>query len=430
VPENTWLTEIENLIEHFVLRGLNVSKDKLYRDPSSGGVRLFKPEFFFKALKCSWIKRAYSLPHDNWRRKLHEVPAPGISFLQKSDIVEFGPLLSEILYTLIELRNSFGVCFNNFLTVPVLNNPNFTYRCGGESGSLDDIFFDNYLPNLNQRRRKTLTWMDLTTNGECKSINQLSPILGVLISEQCHRIISISLRKAKKRFLVPDKASMIFNDFLFSRTKKSRPFRTMLTNAWIITTLNKPKCPLDNFATIAGTGPVPAQSKSYINGMWTLNFFPSDIKTFLFKLYHNILGLNSRVHHINGDRDPSCTFCCKAKNLPAERETFQHLFWDCPSVNTIIIKFFEVFFRDGVEPTKEYFLYGTAPGQRYNNAVAVVCAVLKYTLWVIKLKKKLPVWTYVKCEFQYHLNTILGVSRKFREEISSCNDFRQYRHTD
>jgi hypothetical protein len=119
---------------------------------------------------------------------------------------------------MIELRNSFGVCFNNFLTVPVLNNPNFSYRCGGDSGSLDDIFFDNYFPNLDQTRRKTLTWMDLTTNSLCKSINQLSPILGVLISEQCHRIISISFRKAKKCFQVPDKASMFFNDFLFSRT--------------------------------------------------------------------------------------------------------------------------------------------------------------------------------------------------------------------
>jgi hypothetical protein len=300
VPDNEWLTEIENLIEHFVLRGLNVSKDKLYRDPSSGGVGLFKPEFFFKALKCSWVKRAYLLPHDKWRRKLHEIPAPGISFLQNMDIVDFGPLLSAILYTMIELCNSFGVCFNNYLTVPVLNNPNFLYRCGGESGILDDIFFDNYLPNLHQRIRKTLTWMDFTTNGECKSINQLSPVLGAMINEQCHRILSISFRKAKKRFQEQEKASMIFNNFLFSRTKKSRPFRTTLTNAWIITSLKKPKCPLDNYATIAGTGLVPAQSKPYINGMWTLNFFPSDIKTFLFKLHHNILGLNSRVHHIKG----------------------------------------------------------------------------------------------------------------------------------
>jgi hypothetical protein len=159
----------------------------------------------------------------------------------------------------------------------------------------------------------------------------------------------------------------------------------MLTKAWTITSLKKPKCPLDNYASIAGTEPVLTQAKPYINGMWTLNFFPSDIKTFLFKLHHNILGLNSRVHHINEDRDPSCTFCCKAKNLPAERETFQHFFWDCPSVNSIIKVFFETFFRDGVELTKEFFLYGTSPGQHYNPAVAVVCAVLKYTLWVIKL---------------------------------------------
>jgi hypothetical protein len=81
-----------------------------------------------------------------------------------------------------------------------------------------------------------------------------------------------------------------------------------------------------------------------LNALWSIYFLPSDLKTFLFKLHHNILGLNSRVHHFNEQRDPACFFCTKTGNLPAERETFQHFFWYCPTTEKIINKFWETFF--------------------------------------------------------------------------------------
>jgi hypothetical protein len=270
--------------------------------------------------------------------------------------------------------------------------------------------------------------MDVTSNGSLKSIIQLVPILGVRISPQCHCFLASAFKRSSKAFQRPGMATMHFNDFLGSKKKSSRPFRNILTAAWIETSLKKKnKTPLDNFCRIAGTEIIPQQVGKWISSLWTLHFLPSEIKTFLFKLHHNILGLNSRVSHINASRDPACTFCLKAKNLPAERETFQHFFWECPTTNSLIIKFFENFFRADIPVTKELFLYGTALGVKYNNTTGIVCAIFQYTLWEIKLKKRLPTWPLVKNEFFYNLNTALGASKKFRQQILTCDLYKQYR---
>jgi hypothetical protein len=80
---------------------MNISKEKIYRDPAEGGLGLFKSEIFFKALKVSWIRRCLQLIHDNWRRKILTIPDPGVFFIQEADITGFSPILTGILQALI-----------------------------------------------------------------------------------------------------------------------------------------------------------------------------------------------------------------------------------------------------------------------------------------------------------------------------------------
>jgi hypothetical protein len=69
--------------------------------------------------------------------------------------------------------------------------------------------------------------------------------------------------------------------------------------------------PAHRFLNIAGIDSSSATCIAQINALWTTYFFQSDLKTFLFKAHHNILGLNHRVHHFNQLREPTCTFCCR-----------------------------------------------------------------------------------------------------------------------
>jgi hypothetical protein len=66
-PDPVWLSDIDCIIESYVVNGMNISKEKIYRDPAEGGLGLFKSEIFFTALKVSWICRCLHLTHDNWR---------------------------------------------------------------------------------------------------------------------------------------------------------------------------------------------------------------------------------------------------------------------------------------------------------------------------------------------------------------------------
>jgi hypothetical protein len=118
-----WLNDTETLIENFVLPNMNVSKEKCYLDPRSGGLGLFKPDIFFKALKCSWVKRVLSLKHDNWRRLLHAGSgSAGLCYVQETESTKFGPILKNILDSLVFFRDCYGSVYNNYLMIPLLNN--------------------------------------------------------------------------------------------------------------------------------------------------------------------------------------------------------------------------------------------------------------------------------------------------------------------
>jgi hypothetical protein len=50
---------------------------------------------------------------------------------------------------------------------------------------------------------------------------------------------------------------------------------------------------------------------------WNIGFFNSSVRVFIYMLYNNILGTNSRVTHFNQGVDASCTFCVLSKMLPS-----------------------------------------------------------------------------------------------------------------
>jgi hypothetical protein len=159
--------------------------------------------------------------------------------------------------------------------------------------------------------------------------------------------------------------------------------------------------------------------------MWSKTYFSSEIKTFLFKFHHNILGINSRVHHINPDRDPACFFCVKTKNCPSERETFSHFFWFCP-VTFKLIKNFESEFLT-CELTDLQFFTGTDENGIFSEALLIVCNIFRYSLWSFKLKHRIPSWPALRSELLYNLNIITGGNNKLNGIFNNCLLFRRNR---
>jgi len=57
-PSTEFLQEVSSVMEKFVTKGLNISKEKLYKSAADGGIGLFNLNAFISALQVSWIKRA------------------------------------------------------------------------------------------------------------------------------------------------------------------------------------------------------------------------------------------------------------------------------------------------------------------------------------------------------------------------------------
>jgi hypothetical protein len=232
---NEWLNETEKLIENFVLQHMNVSKEKCYLDPKFGGLGLFNPGIFFRALKCSWVKRCLLLKHDNWRRLLYaESGSAGLCYVQETDAAKFGPILRNILESFIFFRDCYGSVYNNFLMIPILNNKKFFFKLDGEQQVLDKVFMNNNFNALDDNRMRTLCWADLrdgTGTGNLKSINQLRLLLGDNTSAEAYRNLTFAHKKAIINYESKNSLCMPIHEFLNKKFKGSRKFRDLMMEA-------------------------------------------------------------------------------------------------------------------------------------------------------------------------------------------------------
>jgi hypothetical protein len=110
--------------------------------------------------------------------------------------------------------------------------------------------------------------------------------------------------------------------------------------------------------------------------------------------------------------------------LPAEKESFEHFFWYCPTTSRIISRFFQEYINVPIDKT--LFFTGamyTDTNQLINfqKPVLIVFSLLRYCLWNFKLRKKLPTWHGITSEFFYHMHIMSLSSKKFYGSVLNCN---------
>ncbi len=145
---------------------------------------------------------------------------------------------------------------------------------------------------------------------------------------------------------------------------------------------------------------------SDVTSLWSKNGLNTRIKTFLFKFYNNLLGLNTRVSHFANTVDRSCTMCkinqsrlnvpvpVPAVPVPCPDESFKHMFLDCPIVRKLHDLFLEKYFNsltfNSDLDRAKFFFYGTVPGLKsYNVFIHATVLIFQYVIWQMKLKKRI-----------------------------------------
>jgi hypothetical protein len=169
------LGRIQEIIDNFVRKNLNISEHRLSLSPDNGGLGMFNLSTFLKAQMCVWIGRAYRLPIDNWQYDLMAAaPLNNIALLRPMDVpLTTYPLLHNFARAFQDFYRNFSGCDQNYLEAYVFDNPLFlwgpdflntinvssfgrrfyeTHKGAIRSLKFSDCFNDVHFKDLNQFR--------------------------------------------------------------------------------------------------------------------------------------------------------------------------------------------------------------------------------------------------------------------------------------
>jgi hypothetical protein len=304
--------------------------------------------------------------------------------------------------------------------VPILNNTNFSYSINREKKNFDQLFFGDA---CDYHVLANLTWEKLTENFIFRSRRDIRQFLGITMNADQYEKLKSSYANAHRKYYSAGDKILTLHDFFAGIKKGSRKLRTVASQSK--NNSNSAKCSINKYLNIAGVEIPERQIIVKLNNNWTRHFLNSDFRTFLFKLYNNTLGINARVYHYNPERGPECTFCLKKKNLPADRETIQHFFWHCPTSNQSITVLSNSLLN--FELTKVNFFLGTDDRNVYNDALMVIFDLIKYILWLARIRRAIPTTHSMTSDFTYLWCIILDSSKRIKSLVTNSNFVRRNR---
>jgi hypothetical protein len=181
---------------------------------------------------------------------------------------------------------------------------------------------------------------------------------------------------------------------------------------------------VENFTLMAGLAEVNTVFEKNILTSWTNGLLPSDIRMFLFKLYSNKLITNAKASHFNENINAGCDFCTLNLILPAAKETYSHLFWDCPISQTLINKCMRDFLA-GRAVTKKFFFTGTnadtlEPNPIEQRIYLTIFDIIRFVIWETKWQKKKFNTAECASRFSFYIRSHLIANKKFK---NACNHY-------
>ncbi len=180
-------------------------------------------------------------------------------------------------------------------------------------------------------------------------------------------------------------------------------------------------------------------------GLWKTTLLVPNFKNFLFKLVHGKLYLNAQLATFD-DIEPQCTFCSiKEKNelkkeliregsneyihrLQAlDRETTNHLLWDCTSVNGLVRGFFNsIANENNLNVDKDKYMGGWKVDSTLRTKIILILVhFVKYYIYTCRNRRTIPSTMGLMYDYGGLLGNILrnnnwGVN--FREISDSMGD--------
>jgi hypothetical protein len=157
---------------------------------------------------------------------------------------------------------------------------------------------------------------------------------------------------------------------------------------------------------------------------WDRSGLGNNLREFLFKFRNNYLALNNRVNAFDPDVDPRCTFCRIRDPQTATRESFKHIFYECPITANIISTVWGLYFDPpGSEDDKLLNVWfgirtDNATGTKtFNNTTSFFWDAFRYVIYKYKLSRKIPNYVAVDKELCFLINTTIFSNLGIRASI-------------
>ncbi len=157
---------------------------------------------------------------------------------------------------------------------------------------------------------------------------------------------------------------------------------------------------------------------------WNRSGFTNRQKTFLFKFYNNILGLNVRTSHFVPNGTRNCFFCSKNPVPQQNDKTFLHLFHTCETTKNWQTTFIDRCLPEmpalAPQDLKSLWFLGYTP-DLFSITVFFSIMTFQYCIWESKLKKKIPSFNSIFTQFIDLIKQTAAFNSDFRDDISKNN---------
>jgi hypothetical protein len=128
-----------------------------------------------------------------------------------------------------------------------------------------------------------------------------------------------------------------------------------------------------------------------------------------------------------------CTFCVKRNLRPAPRETFLHLFFNCPesaaTLTTLQSKYFQELGLITEEKKIKFWFLGVLEESECDALVFLFCITTMFYIWECKLKKNFQLVSSCELFLKFHFDTMMRISKKLHisftnSDIAFCRRWR------
>jgi hypothetical protein len=425
MPTKPVLNNLQKTLDNFAKGKLNVSLSKITVSVEAGGLGLFNVEEFLMSQQCCWIFRTVKSCRDNWRNDIYELTFGNPLALSPKNVDENRhPILFHLATSFERLRIKFDKKNENYLTSSIFFNP-MLFRETRDKRPLCPAYLGTAADTMLTYKLATCQLQELC--GEDGILSHAELVRnGIRLSPIGYGRLSNALNCFFDR-LRPDRED---NDnaktlhSVFGLIKKpGKKCRLFLSEGRNDDISNLTTC--KSFFRIINLDYVGNKNFSTCLSWWGLNCLPNRVRTFAFKFYNNILGLNQRTVHFAANPVRYCQFCHLDRAANPPDESFLHLFLECPTVRAWHAEFLRLHFNS-ISPAdaelKKFWFLGILPSQHIVSfAVLSAVLVFQYCIWEEKLRKRKPAFRTLNLLFEELFNSSFKKNKTFLESAALLN---------